>query len=76
MTILAQILLGVILLLLGLINYQIYIAFTKPENARREAFAQLSEEQITELKKQMTAEHFFKLKFDIDEPKEPTKKRK
>jgi hypothetical protein len=76
MEIISQILLGLILILLGLINFQIYTAFTRPENARREAFEQLTDEQVEELKKTMTAEHFFKLKYEINEPKEPKKRKK
>lgn len=43
------------------INYQLYYSFYMPEMARRRAFKALSEEKVAELKKTLTADHFFKL---------------
>jgi len=72
---LTNILLFVILILLGAINLQIYFAFVSPENQRREAFKNLTDEQLAIVKQQMTAEHYFKLLPTIQEPTRKTRKK-
>lgn len=71
-----NVLLLVLICLAGGMNLQIYYAFTLPENQRREAFKSLTDEQLTILKQQMTAEHYFKLLPSIQEPPQKTRKGK
>lgn len=61
-------LLFLILVLLGLINYQLYAAFFVPELARRKAFKALSSEEMEELRKKITSEHYFKLGAEVKNP--------
>lgn len=53
-----------ILIMLGLINYQLYAAFYVPEINRRKAFRLLSDEEMEDVRKKLTAEHYFKLGAD------------
>lgn len=73
---LTNILLLFLIVLSGIMNFQIYFAFTLPENQRREAFKSLTEEQVAILKQTMTAEHYFKLLPTIQEPAKRSKKAK
>lgn len=68
-----EIMLLILIILAGILNFQIYYAFTLPENQRRETFRSLTEEQMAIVKQQMTAEHYFKLLSTI---REPIKKKK
>ncbi len=63
-----------IFLALIAINYQLYYSFFMPEKERRRAFSNLTEEQIGALKQTLTAEHYFKLRADIQEPQFKKKK--
>lgn len=58
----------IIVLMLGSINYQLYIAFFVPEQQRRNAFKKLSEQQTEELRQTMTADHFFRLQANAKLP--------